>query len=137
VLTVADLSVFLDYGHWHLVPDLRRPYLQAVGLILYVVSALWMWWTKRFLDDAFADNRVQPMLTQSGPLRHPYYAGALLERVSIALVFASAIGWLLIVPWLFLLIRQVRLEEVHLRELFGHEYSAYAQQTARLVPGVY
>jgi protein-S-isoprenylcysteine O-methyltransferase Ste14 len=139
-LTLADLAVFLDYGHWHLVPGLRRPYLQALGLLLYVAAALWMRWTKRFLSMAFADNRVQPTLTQSGPfrhVRHPYYAGALLEKIAAALVFASAAGWLLIVPWSFLLLRQIRLEETHLRALFGPEYDAYARQTARLVPRIY
>lgn len=139
-LTLADLAVYLDYGHWHLVPGLKRPSMQALGLLLYLVAALWMWWTKRFLRTAFADYRVQPMLMQSGPfrhVRHPYYAGALIEKIAAALVFASVVGWLLIVPWSFLLLRQIRLEEVHLHALFGREYDAYAQQTARLVPGIY
>lgn len=139
-LTLADLAVYLDYGHWHLAPGLKRPYMQALGLLLYLVAALWMWWTKRFLGTAFADNRVQPMLMRLGPfqyVRHPYYAGALIEKIAAALVFASVVGWLLIVPWSFLLLRQIRLEEVHLQTLFGREYEAYAQQTARLVPRIY
>jgi protein-S-isoprenylcysteine O-methyltransferase Ste14 len=139
-LTLADLAIYLDYGHWHLVPGLQRPYMQALGLLLYLVAALWMQWTKRFLRTAFADNRVQPTLTRSGPfryVRHPYYAGALIEKIAAALVFASAVGWLLIVPWSFLLLRQVRLEEKHLHALFGHDYEAYAQQTARLLPRIY
>jgi len=139
-LTLADLAVFLDYGHWHLAPALQRPYLQALGLLLYVAAALWMWWTKRFLRTAFAGNNVQPVLMQSGPfrrVRHPYYAGALIEKVAAALVFASAVGWLLIVPWSFLLLRQVRLEEKHLHSLFGREYEAYARRTTRLLPRIY
>lgn len=139
-LTLADLAVYLDYGHWHLVPGLKRPYMQALGLLLYLVAALWMWWTRRFLSTAFADNRVRPTFTRSGPfrhVRHPYYAGALLEKIAAAFVFASVVGWLLILPWSLLLLRQIRLEEVHLRALFGGEYDAYAQQTARLMPGVY
>ena len=139
-LTMADLAVYLDYGHWHLVPNLKRPYLQAFGLLLYLVGVLWMRWTRRYLEPAFADNRVQPTLVQSGPfqyIRHPTYAGALMEKIAVALVFASAMGWLLVVAWSLLLLRQVRLEEVHLHSLFGSEYEAYSRETARLVPGIY
>jgi protein-S-isoprenylcysteine O-methyltransferase Ste14 len=87
-LTLADLAVYLDYGHWHLVPGLKQPYMQAFGLLLYLGAALWMRWTKRFLGTAFAGNRVQPMFMRLGPfrhVRHPYYAGALIEKVATAL----------------------------------------------------
>ena len=30
-LAVGDLSVYLDYGHWHLTPALRRPGLQITA----------------------------------------------------------------------------------------------------------
>jgi len=139
-LSVADLAVYLDYGHWHLLPNLKRPYVQASGLLLYFAAALWMWWTKRYLEPAFADNRVQPTLVRSGPfqyIRHPTYAGAMMEKIAVALVFASAVGWLLVVVWSLFLLRQVRLEEVHLHNLFGREYEAYTRQTAKLVPGIY
>ena len=139
-LTLADLAVFLDYGHWHLMPSLKQPSLQASGLLLYLMAALLMWWTKRYLGAAFANGRVEPTLMQSGPfrhVRHPYYSGALVEKIAVALMLASPVGWLLTVPWTFLLIRQVRLEEVHLRGLFGHEYESYTRKTTRLVPGIY
>jgi hypothetical protein len=53
-----------------------------------------------------------------------------------ALVFGSAVGWLLAVLW-WVLLRQIRLEEMHLRKLFGDEYEAYARQTAKLAPGIF
>jgi protein-S-isoprenylcysteine O-methyltransferase Ste14 len=137
---LSDLGVFLDYGHWHIVPGLKQPYLQAFGLFFYLMAALWMWWTKRYLGSAFAKGKIEPALMQSGPfrrIRHPYYAGALLEKIAAALVFASAVGWFLVVPWLLLLVRQVRLEELHLHKLFGIDYEAYTRKTARLLPGIY
>jgi protein-S-isoprenylcysteine O-methyltransferase Ste14 len=139
VLMVADLAVFLDYGHWHLLPGLEQPIAQALGLLLHVAAALWKRWTDRYLGAAFAKS-VRPMLMQSGPfryIRHPFYAGALLDKVAVALVFASIVGWLLVIPWAVLLLRQVWLEELHLRRLFGQEYETYARQTARLLPGVF
>jgi hypothetical protein len=61
-LTVADLAVYLDYGHWHLVPSLERPSAQAFGLLLYLAVALWMRWTQRYLGTAFADQSLRPTL---------------------------------------------------------------------------
>lgn len=139
-LTIADLAVFLDYGHWHLVPGLERPSAQAFGLLLYLAIALWLKWTQRYLANAFADKGPRPTLIQSGPfrrIRHPYYAGAMMQKIAVALIFASAVEWLLVVPWWVLILRQVRLEEAHLHKLFGHDYEAYARQTARVVPGIY
>jgi protein-S-isoprenylcysteine O-methyltransferase Ste14 len=61
----------------------------------------------------------------------------MMQKIAVALIFASAVGWLLVVPWWVLILRQVRLEEAHLHKLFGREYEAYARQTARVVPGIY
>lgn len=139
-LTLADLAVFLDYGHWRLMPGLQQPIAQGFGLLLHIGVVLWMRWTSRYLGAAFADKDSRPALVCSGPfryIRHPYYAAALLDKIAVALIFASLIGWLLVVPWCVLLLRQVRLEELHLRKLFGARYDAYAKHTYRLLPGVF
>lgn len=139
-LMIADLAVFLDYGHWRLEPALQRPYLQAFGLVLYVTVSVWLKWTDRKLGAAFATEDVRPKLLQSGPFRFvrpPYYSGAILQKIAVALIFASVIGWVLVVPWCVLLVRQVRLEEVHLHKIFGSDYEAYARRTSRLVPGIF
>ena len=140
VLTVADLGVFLDYGHWHLVPGLERRSAQAFGLLVYLGVAGWQKWTDRHLEAAFGGQTLRPRLTQSGPfgyVRHPRYAGTLAGKVAAALVFASVLGWLQVVLWSILLRRQIRMEEAHLRELFGREYAEYSQHTAKLIPGIY
>ncbi len=140
VLTLANLAVFLDYGHWHLVPGLERRGAQAFGLLLYLAIALWQMWTDRYFNAAFAGQALRPRLMQNGPfryVRHPRYAGAMASKVATALVFSSAVGWLLAALWWVLLLRQVRLEEAHLRELFGSEYETYARQTAKVIPGIY
>ena len=139
-LTIADLAVYLDYGHWHLLPALQRPTFQIAGLLLHIAVAIWNRWTSKYLGVAFADNALRPALIRSGPFsyaRHPLYAGAILQKIAVALVFGSVLGWLLVVPWCVLLLRQVRLEEIHLRKLFGEEYEEYAQQTAKLAPGIF
>lgn len=139
-LTFADLAVYLDYGHWHLMPSLQRPGAQAFGLVLHLAVALWGRWTARYLAVAFSGASLTPALVRSGPfryIRHPIYAGAIVEKIAVALVFASLVGWLLVIPWCVLLFRQVRREELHLHKLFGTEYVAYSRKTARLLPGIY
>jgi protein-S-isoprenylcysteine O-methyltransferase Ste14 len=35
------------------------------------------------------------------------------------------------------ILRRMRLEEAHMRKLFGAERAAYSRRTARLLPGIY
>ena len=87
----------------------------------------------------FSVKRCQ-LQAASGPfrcIRHPYYAGAMMQTVAVAIIFVSAVGWLLVMFWWILILRQVRLEEAQLHKLFGYDYQAYARQTARVVPGIY
>jgi protein-S-isoprenylcysteine O-methyltransferase Ste14 len=139
-LGIADLGIYLDYGHWHLVPALQQPIAQAVGLVLHLAVAVGNRWTSRYHRAAFANDPLHPELVRSGPysyIRHPIYAGAMLQKIAAALVFASAVGWLLALLWWLLLLRQIRLEEMHLLKLFGDKYAAYARQTAKLAPRIF
>jgi protein-S-isoprenylcysteine O-methyltransferase Ste14 len=139
-LSIVDLAVYMDYGHWNLTPGLQWPPLQAFGLLLHLTVAVCNRWTSRYLRAAFANNSVRPTLMRSGPyayIRHPTYAGAMIQRVAEPLVFGSVVAWVLAVFWWVLLLRQVQLEEVHMRKLFSQEYEDYARQTARLMPGVF
>jgi len=79
-------------------------------------------------------------LATNGPyriIRHPSYAGLLVNSLGWALVFRSGVGLvltLLIVPPL---IARMRAEEALLRSQFGGEYDAYCARTSRLLPGIY
>jgi protein-S-isoprenylcysteine O-methyltransferase Ste14 len=138
MLMLADLTIFLDYAHWHLVAALERPVLQGLGMVVYVTVAIWQMWADTHLAKYFACPQPVPM--QTGPyryMRHPRYAAAMLGKVAVALVFASVLGWLLALAWAVLLFRKMNVEEAHLRRLFGAEYATYSQTTARLLPGIY
>jgi protein-S-isoprenylcysteine O-methyltransferase Ste14 len=140
VLMALDLVVFLDYGHWRLVPWLAEPALQAAGLALYFAVTLWQIWTDAYLARYFnqGDTPLAPM--NCGPyryVRHPRYAAAIAGKVGVALIFASVLGWLLVIAWSLLLLNKIAVEEKHLRELFGLRYESYAQTTAKVIPGIY
>ncbi len=140
LLSLAELTVFLDYGHWHLVPALEQPALQAMGLGLFLLGAVWLLWVDRYLSRHFAADPAARKVMTAGPyhyVRHPRYAAVLSSRVAFALALASVLGWIFALIWLALILRRIRLEEAHLRELFGADYETYALRTPRLLPHVY
>jgi protein-S-isoprenylcysteine O-methyltransferase Ste14 len=80
-------------------------------------------------------------VVQHGPyriLRHPGYAGALLVLLGIGIVLANWLSLLVLVlvPTLVLSVR-ITVEEAALAGALGAEYLAYADRTARLIPGVW
>ena len=140
VLSLAQLSVLLDYAHWHLVPALENRVFQGIGLGLLFLAAAWLVWTDAWLTRHFSGQAgTRPLMTQGpfGLVRHPRYAVFLAGQVAIPLVFASIFGWILLPLWTLLFQRRIRREEGHLREQYGAEYDAYARRTARLLPGIY
>jgi protein-S-isoprenylcysteine O-methyltransferase Ste14 len=137
---LLELTVFLDYGHWHLLPGLERPSLQGLGLGLYSGVAIWQVWTDEYLARHFSQGQPEALPMENGPyryIRHPRYAAAIAGKIAVALVFASVLAWPLALAWAVMLIQKVGIEEAHLRSLFGAEYEAYAHRTAKLLPGLY
>jgi protein-S-isoprenylcysteine O-methyltransferase Ste14 len=109
-------------------------------LALYLAVMLWQIWTDAYLAGYFSQGERSLVPMSHGPyqyVRHPRYAAAIVGKVAMALTFASLFGWLLVIAWALLLLNRIALEEKHLRELFGSRYDAYAQTTAKIIPGIY
>ena len=71
-------------------------------------------------------------------LRHPSYAGTLVNTFGLALAFGSWVGAVLALTIATLgHLPRIRVEEAELREGLGVAYSGYARTTARLVPHVW
>jgi protein-S-isoprenylcysteine O-methyltransferase Ste14 len=70
-------------------------------------------------------------------VRHPRYAGLLLAKLGFSLLFANVFAWASLLATILLIRRRIRLEETHLREIFGPGYSRYTERTPRLLPGIY
>jgi len=138
--SLAELAVFLDYGHWHLVPSLEKPALQEVGLGLSVLSIVWLMWADAILVKHFDRGLDNRELITHGPfrlVRHPRYAGLLGLKAGFALTFASVLGWISLAVAVALVRRRIQLEENHLRGVFGQTYESYMRRTARMFPGFY
>jgi protein-S-isoprenylcysteine O-methyltransferase Ste14 len=139
-LGLAELLIFIDYGHLRLTPFLERRPLQAAGIVLMVAAIAWLGWVDRYLGLHFQDDLTQLAVMNNGPyryIRHPRYAGLIASRIACALILASAVAWLLAFCWVMLTLRRIRLEEPHLAGLFGQSYKSYAARTPRLIPWLY
>ncbi len=139
-LAAGDALVFLDYGRWHLTPVLEQVSLQTVGLALAAGAMAWIARTDVQLFRHFEHPATLQTLMTTGPyrhIRHPRYAGILGVRLAYGLTLASAIGWGFAAVWVVVLLRRIRLEDAHLRTIFGESYDSYAGRTARLIPGLY
>jgi protein-S-isoprenylcysteine O-methyltransferase Ste14 len=140
VQVLLDLSVFLYYGHVLSVSVFANPLLRGVGLAWYGIGVLCLLWTDTVLMRHFEGGLSNRELMTAGPygiVRHPRYASLLLAKVGFALIFANIFGWASVAFSLFLTQRRIRLEEVHLRDLFEEKYGKYARHTSRLLPRWY
>jgi len=70
-------------------------------------------------------------------IRHPSYAGALVNNLGWMLVFRSVAGLLAVLLLAGLLLVRISAEESLLVSEFGADYEAYRRRTWRLVPWVY
>ena len=122
--SLAELAVFLDYAHWHLVPSLEKPVLQEVGLALSVLSIVWLLWADAILVKHFDRGLDNRELVTHGPfrlVRHPRYVGLLGLKAGFALTFASVLGWISLAVAVALVRRRIQLEENHLHGVFGQD----------------
>jgi protein-S-isoprenylcysteine O-methyltransferase Ste14 len=79
-------------------------------------------------------------LVRTGPfavVRHPIYSGFLGLLIATALAYSTWLGFIFSVAlYLFGTTMRIRKEETLLRETFGAEYEAYANEVPALVPGL-
>jgi protein-S-isoprenylcysteine O-methyltransferase Ste14 len=114
----------------------------AIGAALYVGGLTLRTWALRTLGEAWVIqlDRVAPghPLVRTGPyrfVRHPIYAGAMVDAVGLALLFGST--WGLACALLVFCpaeVARARFEEAFMRARFGAAYAAYEREVGGLWP---
>ena len=140
LLNLAILMLFVP------VPGLTRQFLAptraaiAAGFILQVGSALFYFWTKRYLG-RFWSSAVAIMkdhqLVRSGPyrlIRHPLYTAMLGMFVGTAIVSGQYHALIGAGLGAFAYWSKIRIEERALSEAFGAEYDDYKRHSSALIP---
>jgi protein-S-isoprenylcysteine O-methyltransferase Ste14 len=114
-----------------------------IGVTLFAAGGVLRLWPVYVLGDRFsglvAIQKGHRLVTGGiySVIRHPSYAGLLVNSLGWGLAFRSVIGVLLTVSLLVPLAARIRAEERLLASQFGAEYDAYRRRTSRLIPGVY
>jgi protein-S-isoprenylcysteine O-methyltransferase len=116
----------------------------CIGLGVMLAGLLLRWWSIAHLGRFFTVDVMIASghhVVDSGPyrlVRHPSYAGAALVVVGIGLCFGNLASFVvLLVPFLALLMRRMRVEEAALLGELGDSYRAYMGRTKRLIPGLW
>lgn len=140
ILGAIELLGFADYAHWHLVPALRIPALQTLGLVIMFCGIVWLYYVDRYMGAHFLEAWEQHKLMTGGPyrlMRHPRYLALLLSRLGFCLAIASIIVYPVLLGWILAVEIRMRREEHYLRGEFGPEYEEFMRNHARLLPGIY
>jgi protein-S-isoprenylcysteine O-methyltransferase Ste14 len=140
ILNLAILMLFVP------VPGLTRQFLLpthaavATGFTVQVGSALFYFWTKRYLG-RFWSSAVAIMkdhqLVRTGPyrlIRHPLYTGMLGMFAGTAIVSGQYHALIGAGLGVFAYWGKIRIEERALRENFGAEYEDYKRHSRALIP---
>ena len=122
----------------------RTRWVQITGLFIIVLGSILFIWARRVLGKFYSGHvsvvEGQP-LVQSGPyhfIRHPAYAGYILIALGLVLGYSSLFGFLIVLSLLLpSVIYRIRVEDRLLAEHFGVQFSEYAAEVARLIPGIW
>jgi protein-S-isoprenylcysteine O-methyltransferase Ste14 len=140
LLNLAILMLFVP------VPGLTRQFLAptraavAAGFTVQAGSALFYFWTKRYLG-RFWSSAVAIMkdhqLVRTGPyrlIRHPLYTGMLGMFFGTAIVSGQYHALIGAALGVFVYWGKIRIEERALSEAFGAEYNDYKRHSSALIP---
>ena len=138
------LGVWLSYQHPWPIPEPPRFALLLVGMAMMVAGMAFRWWSVRVLAEYFTvDVSIRPdhRIVRDGPyrlLRHPSYTGALATFYGFSLCLGDLVALLVVVlPVTLVFLWRIRVEEAVLAQAFPDEYPGYAQDTKRLLPGIW
>lgn len=122
--------------------DVTNPWLQGVGLALFLLGLALAIWARLYLGRNWGmpmSRKEDPELVTAGPyrsVRHPIYSGIILATVGTAV--AVSLYWLIAAVLLgAYFIYSAFVEERLMASLFPGSYPEYKRSTKMLVPFVF
>lgn len=117
--------------------------IRWLGIVLFTIGGALRIWPVYVLGNRFsglvAIQQGHRLVTSGiyAAIRHPSYAGLLLNCIGWSLAFRSGVGLIMSALLVPPLLSRIRSEEALLASTFGAEYDAYRKRTSRLLPGIY
>ena len=122
-------------------PD--APWLVTLGLVIQAGFGFFAVWARRQLGQQWSGaitEKVGHKLVRTGPyrfIRHPIYTAMLGMFLGTALVSGELHAMVAFAIVSIAYQRKIRLEEQHLRKVFGIAYDEYQARSWALLPGIY
>jgi protein-S-isoprenylcysteine O-methyltransferase Ste14 len=139
VFLLLRLGVFRGHARHAGHAITSSPWLQGIGLALFVLGLALAIWARVFLGRNWGmpmTQKADPELVTTGPyrtIRHPIYTGILLAMVGTAV--AVSLYWLIAVALLgAYFIYSAVVEERYMAERFPGSYPDYKRSTKMLIP---
>ena len=141
---IASIIVAIPVGYVHF-PEALFFELSKTGLIftlaILLVGMALRGWAIVTLGTLFSVNvtvHQDHSLVSTGPyalIRHPSYAGLLLEFLAFSLTFQHLLSLMIIMlPTILVVLRRIYIEERVLEQVLGAEYRDYQHRTSCLIP---
>ena len=117
--------------------------IRWVGVVLFAIGGALRIWPVYVLGNRFsglvAIQQGHQLVTTGAYalIRHPSYAGLLVNCIGWSLAFRSGVGLIMTALLVPPLLSRIRSEEALLASYFGAEYDAYRKHATRLIPGIY
>jgi len=141
VLLFLRLGVIRPHGalHGNLSAATSSPWLQGIGLALFVLGLALAVWARFFLGRNWGmpmSEKADPELVRSGPyryIRHPIYSGIILAMIGTTV--AVSVYWLIaaVVIGAYFISSAV-VEERTMTRRFPDVYPEYKRETKMLIP---
>ncbi|HEY9087887.1 MAG TPA: isoprenylcysteine carboxylmethyltransferase family protein [Anaerolineaceae bacterium] len=135
-------ALLFTFTSW--IDPLRLPFphwLQKTGAVITAAGILLFWWTHFTLGrnwSPFLQMNLHARFVQVGPyrwVRHPMYLSVIITGIGVTLLTANwLVGVVFLLPALYSAAVRIPAEEKLLLGVFGDNYRAYQQRTARLFP---
>jgi protein-S-isoprenylcysteine O-methyltransferase Ste14 len=120
----------------------NNPWLQAIGLVIFVSGLVVAVWARRYLGRNWGmpmSEKVDAELVTTGPyrrVRHPIYSGLILAMIGTAV----AVSWYWLIAAALIcsyFIYSAVMEERYMTGLFPDRYPDYRRSTKMLLPFVF
>ena len=142
IVVSISLAIFLQW-HPFAVFQVPKSITNATALCLLIAGSIVRWVSIMSLgkfftvDVAIQEEHILVVRGLYKYVRHPSYAGLLVEFIGLALYFGSWVSLMVIViPLAGAILYRIRCEETVLREKFGKQYEEYMAHTKSLIPGI-
>ncbi len=138
ILSGVVARIFVDIDHWFGVfPALYQWPVLLAGMLLLMTSFTILNYLQAYMDQDWrsgVDEKQSQNLLTKGPFgrsRNPIFMTVMLGQLGFFLALPSVFSLVCLVTGVLVLIRQTRVEEKALGELFGDLYQAYRDRVPR------